>query len=110
MRKTLRPTSRTRRPRKRIRLGALTAPSSTIQRSSPLLVTAEIRPRPARLWDPDRGRPAPGRVAEAAHVVRAQPGLVAPEDDPAFGLGPRQDHRVVPPEPAPHHRYRVLLV
>ena len=28
----------------------MTAPSSTIQRSSPLLVTAEIRPSPARLW------------------------------------------------------------
>jgi hypothetical protein len=42
--------SRTRRARKRSRSGALIAPSSTIQRSSPLLVTAEIRPRLARLW------------------------------------------------------------
>src|SRR5215210_724108 len=48
MRKTLWPASRTRRARKRSRPGALTAPSSTIQRSSPLLVTAEIRPSPTR--------------------------------------------------------------
>ena len=32
------------------RSGALTAASSTIQRSSPLLVTAEIRPSPDRVW------------------------------------------------------------
>src|SRR5918912_3170540 len=41
IRNTLRPASRTRRPRKRISVGALSAPSSTIQRSSPLLVSAE---------------------------------------------------------------------
>ena len=31
-------------------VGALTAPSTTIQRNSPRLVTAEIKLTPARLW------------------------------------------------------------
>ena len=106
----MRPASRTRRSRKRIRAGALIAPSSTIQRSSPLLVTAEIRPSLARLWlTRTTGVRPRGRIAAAAHVVRAQAGLVTPEDHAAFCLGPRRDRRVLPPQPAPH-RGRVLLV
>src|SRR3954454_24133028 len=110
MRKTLRPAPRTRRSRKRIRLGALIAPSSTIQRSSPLLVTAEIRPTLARRWlGRTTGVSPRGGVAPAAHVVRAQAALVAPEDHSLLRLGPRRDRRVLPAQPAPYCG-RVLLV
>src|SRR3712207_9083824 len=57
--------------------------------------------------DPDQRRPAARGVGAAAHVVRAQAGLVAPEDHAPGPLGPRHDGRVVPPQPAPHRR-RVL--
>src|SRR5215217_2846523 len=50
IRNTLRRASRIRRRRKRMNLKALTAPSTTIQRNSPLLVTAEIRLSLARRW------------------------------------------------------------
>src|SRR4051812_32483157 len=114
MRKTFWPASRARRARKRSRLGALTAPSSTIQRSSPLFVTAVCHGRDQAeagplVVDPHLRRAAPGRVAAAAHVVRAQAGLIPPEDRAALGLGPRRNGRVVAPQPAPH-RGRVLLV
>src|SRR3712207_7041239 len=100
MRKTLPSASRTRRARKRSRSGALIAPSSTIQRSSPLLVTAEIRPRLARLWLTRTSGVRPrGRIAAATHVIGAQAGLVPPEDGTAFGLGPGGNGRVVPPQP-----------
>src|SRR3954467_6701220 len=48
-------------------------------------------------------------VAPAAHVVRAQAALVAPEDHSLLRLGPRRDRRVLPAQPAPYCG-RVLLV
>src|SRR5215210_1766625 len=48
-------------------------------------------------------------VAPAAHVVRAQAALVAPEDHSLLRLGPRRDRRVLPAQPAPYCG-RVLLL
>src|SRR3954467_11952525 len=113
MRKTLRRASCIRRWRKRIRVGALTAPSTIIQRNSPLLATAEIKLRLARLWqtlvaNPNHRCPAARGIATAAHVIRAQSGLVTPEDHPPSLPGPRHNGRVAPPQPAPHRRWVLL--
>jgi hypothetical protein len=50
IRNTLRLASWIRRCRKQISVGASIAPSSTIQRNSPLLLTAAIRPGRMRRW------------------------------------------------------------
>jgi len=68
-----------RRARKRIRMLALIAPSSTIQRRSPLLLTAKISPSPARLWltrivgvRPRGASPRPRTSSERKPVSSAQ--------------------------------------
>lgn len=79
------------------RIAALIAPSSIIQRNSPLLLTAEDSPP---MVDADDGR-------GPAHVVGPRSGRVSPEDDAVSHFGLR-DRRVVLTQPTPH-RSRVLL-
>jgi hypothetical protein len=64
-------------------------------------VALVVHPHPRRL--------ALRRTAAAAHVVAAQPGLVAPVDLGAFDPGARSDHRVLGVQPLLHRCRRRLF-
>src|SRR3954471_5362375 len=108
MRTTLPSASRTRRARKRSRSGAVMAPSSTIQRNSPLLVTAEISPRLARLWLTRTSGVWPGGAQRRPRTSSERRPVSSPRRGRTFGLGADGNGRVIPPQPASHRR-RILL-